>query len=50
VDYFTFDDWLLLDALECAAGAAAGSPRVKFTSVAEMRAALHSTEAQSAAG
>jgi len=50
VEYFTFDDWLRLDALECAAGAAAGCPRVKFTSVSDMRAALQSSEAQSAAG
>ncbi|GAB4431663.1 MAG: FAD-dependent oxidoreductase [Anaerolineae bacterium] len=37
---FTFDDWLKLDALEQAAGEAQGRPRVKFTSVAEMLAAL----------
>ena len=36
----SFDDWLKLDALELAAGAACGRPRVKFTSVGEMLAAL----------
>jgi len=37
---FSFDDWRRLDALETAAGVAAGQPRVKFTSVEEMLAAL----------
>jgi len=37
VDY---DDWLRLDALEQSRGEAGGRPRVKFTSRAEMRAAL----------
>ncbi len=36
----TFDDWRRLDALELEAGAACGRPRVKFTSVEEMLAAL----------
>jgi ferredoxin--NADP+ reductase len=35
-DYFTFDDWLHLDAIEVSRGEAQGRPRVKFTSVAEM--------------
>jgi ferredoxin--NADP+ reductase len=36
----TFDDWSRLDALEVARGSPAGRPRVKFTSLAEMTAAL----------
>ena len=36
----TFEDWERLDALEVARGEASGRPRVKFTSVAEMLAAL----------
>lgn len=39
-DYFSYADWRRLDALEAARGKAAGRPRVKFTSVEEMRAAL----------
>src|SRR5712691_4119777 len=38
--YFSYADWLRLDALEVARGRAAGRPRVKFTSVEEMLAAL----------
>ncbi len=38
--YFSYQDWLRLDALEVARGRAAGRPRVKFTSVEEMLAAL----------
>ena len=41
-DLFTYADWLELDRLETAAGAAQGRPRVKFTTVAEMRAAVSS--------
>ena len=37
VDY---EDWSRLDALELSRGEAGGRPRVKFTSRAEMRAAL----------
>lgn len=37
---FTFADWLALDQLEVAKGAAQGRPRVKFTSVQEMLTAL----------
>ena len=40
VDVFDFDDWLQLDALEVERGQQRGSPRVKFTSAEEMRAAL----------
>ncbi len=39
-DFFTYDDWLVLNEQEEARGAALGRPRVKFTSVAEMKAAL----------
>ncbi len=38
--FFTFADWLKLDELEVARGQAQGRPRVKFTSVEEMLAAL----------
>jgi ferredoxin--NADP+ reductase len=34
--YFTYQDWKKLDAMEIARGVAAGRPRVKATSVAEM--------------
>jgi ferredoxin--NADP+ reductase len=37
---FTFADWLKLDELEVARGQARGCPRLKFTSVEEMLAAL----------
>jgi ferredoxin--NADP+ reductase len=37
---FSYGDWRRLDALEVAAGRAAGRPRVKFTSVEEMAGAL----------
>jgi ferredoxin/flavodoxin---NADP+ reductase len=37
---FTFDDWRRLDELERKRGAELGQPRCKFTSIAEMRAAL----------
>ena len=39
-DYFTYGDWLRLDELEVARGWEVGRPRVKFTSVADMLAAL----------
>ncbi|MDE3090038.1 MAG: NADP oxidoreductase, partial [Chloroflexota bacterium] len=38
--FFSFADWLALDKLEVAKGQAQGRPRVKFTSVQEMLAAL----------
>ncbi len=38
--YFTFADWQKLDEIEVARGHALGRPRVKFTSVTEMLAAL----------
>jgi len=40
VNYFTFDDWLKLEAIEDERGKAQGRPRVKFTSEAEMLAAV----------
>jgi ferredoxin--NADP+ reductase len=39
-DFFTYDDWLALNEQEEARGAALGRPRVKFTSVADMKVAL----------
>jgi ferredoxin--NADP+ reductase len=38
--YFSYDDWLRLDDIEMRRGEAQGRPRVKFTSVEEMLAAL----------
>ncbi len=38
--YFSYGDWLRLDQLEVAKGKAQGRPRIKFTSVEEMLAAL----------
>jgi ferredoxin--NADP+ reductase len=38
--YFTFADWLKLDQIEVANGQAVGRPRLKFTRVADMLAAL----------
>ena len=38
--YFTYADWRRLDELEVARGKAQGRPRIKFTSVEEMLAAL----------
>ena len=40
VRYFSYDDWRRLDALEIAAGRPGNRPRVKFTRVDEMAAAL----------
>jgi ferredoxin/flavodoxin---NADP+ reductase len=39
-NYFSYSDWLRLDELELARGAELGRPRLKFTSVEEMLAAL----------
>jgi ferredoxin/flavodoxin---NADP+ reductase len=39
-DYFSYADWKCLDALEQERGTACGRPRVKFTSVAEMKKAV----------
>jgi ferredoxin/flavodoxin---NADP+ reductase len=38
--YFTYEDWLRLDEIEVAKGQAQGRPRVKFTHIEEMLAAL----------
>ena len=38
--YFSYDDWRRLDELEVAAGRRGQRPRVKFTRVDEMAAAL----------
>ncbi len=39
-NFFSYEDWLKLDEIERARGKAQGRPRVKFTSVKEMLAAL----------
>ncbi len=39
-DYFSYEDWLRLDALEVARGKELGRPRLKFTRVEDMLAAL----------
>ena len=39
-NYVSYEDWLRLDEMETAAGAAQGRPRVKFTEVSEMLEAL----------
>jgi ferredoxin--NADP+ reductase len=39
-DYFSYADWKRLDEMELEKGKACGRPRVKFTSVEEMRKAL----------
>ncbi len=39
-DYFSFNDWKRLDELEQERGKAIGRPRLKFTSVEEMKRAL----------
>jgi ferredoxin--NADP+ reductase len=39
-DYFSYPDWKRLDELEQQRGKACGRPRVKFTSVEEMKQAL----------
>ena len=38
--YFSYADWLKLDAIEVSRGRAQGRPRVKLTSIDEMLAAL----------
>ncbi|MBK8906086.1 MAG: FAD-dependent oxidoreductase [Anaerolineaceae bacterium] len=42
-NYVSYEDWLRLDELETAAGAEQGRPRVKFTEVEAMLAALGKT-------
>ena len=39
-EYFSYEDWLRLDALEISRGQEAGRPRVKFTSIEEMVEAI----------
>jgi ferredoxin--NADP+ reductase len=39
-DFFSYADWRRLDQMELEKGKAIGRPRLKFTSVAEMKAAL----------
>jgi len=39
-EFFSYQDWLRLDAIETARGRAGGRPRVKLTRVGEMHAAL----------
>ena len=39
-NFVSYEDWLRLDEMETAAGEAQGRPRVKFTEVSEMLAAL----------
>jgi ferredoxin--NADP+ reductase len=39
-NYVSYEDWLKLDELETAVGEAQGRPRIKFTKVADMLAAL----------
>ena len=46
VDYFNFDDWLKLEAIEDERGKAQGRPRVKFTSEAAMLAAVRTQNGQ----
>jgi ferredoxin--NADP+ reductase len=42
-DYFSYADWLHLNALEITKGQKIGAPRVKFTRVADMLAAREVT-------
>jgi ferredoxin--NADP+ reductase len=39
-NYFSYDDWLQLDAIEVERGKALGRPRLKFTRVEDMIAAV----------
>jgi ferredoxin--NADP+ reductase len=39
-DFLTYDDWLRLDEMEVSKGKAMGRPRVKFTTIEQMLAAL----------
>lgn len=39
-NYFSYDDWLTLDAIETTRGQEVGRPRIKFTRVEDMLAAL----------
>jgi len=50
VDYVTYADWRALDAEEVARGKALGRPRLKFTSIEEMLAAIRERRQQPTAG
>ncbi len=50
VDYVTYADWQALDAEEVARGTALGRPRLKFTSIEEMIAAIRERRQQPTAG
>ncbi len=50
VDYVTYADWQALDAEEVARGKALGRPRLKFTSIEEMLAAIRERRQQPTAG
>ncbi|MBE2183975.1 MAG: FAD-dependent oxidoreductase [Anaerolineae bacterium] len=50
VDYVTYADWRALDADEVARGKALGRPRLKFTSIEEMLAAIRERRQQPTAG
>ena len=39
-DYVSYEDWLKLDKIEVSRGQASGRPRIKFTSIEAMMAAL----------
>ena len=39
-DYFSYEDWKKLDELECSRADGTEAPRVKYTTIAEMQAAL----------
>lgn len=43
VDYVTFEDWQVLNEIECERGKEPGRPRVKFTRVEEMLEAVHAS-------
>ncbi|MGL4650920.1 MAG: NADP oxidoreductase, partial [Caldilineaceae bacterium] len=50
VEVVTYADWQTLDRLEQEAGAAAGRPRVKFSRVEDMMAALRAAKGLDGAG
>ncbi len=43
-DYFSFDDWKALDAIEVARGKEQGRPRVKFVTVEAMQSAIRTPQ------
>lgn len=50
VEVVTYADWQIIDRLEQEAGAAVGRPRLKFSRVEDMLAALHTAKAGAAGG